>query len=123
MKVILRKDVEKLGKARDLLDVSEGHARNYLLPKNLAYIATPGNIKKLEDMIIVSNSGFSVTRTSSFLRLTFFMEKLYESSNKTTQVFRRRTVIFIFLSPVISVTVITQPVLGSSMMTILNLTD
>jgi len=49
MKVILRKDVEKLGKARDLLDVSEGHARNYLLPKNLAYIATPGNIKKLED--------------------------------------------------------------------------
>jgi len=48
MKVILRKDVEKLGKARDVVEVSDGYARNYLFPKKLAYLATPQNIKLIE---------------------------------------------------------------------------
>ena len=44
MKVILKSDVNKLGKAGALLEVSDGYARNFLLPKNLAIEATPGKI-------------------------------------------------------------------------------
>lgn len=49
MKVILRTDVEKLGKARDVVDVSDGYARNYLFPRKLAYLATPKSMRILED--------------------------------------------------------------------------
>ena len=46
MKVILKADVNKLGKAGALLDVSDGYARNFLLPKNLAIEATPGKLSE-----------------------------------------------------------------------------
>ena len=46
MKVILKADVNKLGKAGALIDVSDGYARNFLLPKNLAIEATPGKISE-----------------------------------------------------------------------------
>jgi large subunit ribosomal protein L9 len=42
MRVILRADVESVGKKGDILDVSDGYARNYLVPKGLALKATPG---------------------------------------------------------------------------------
>jgi large subunit ribosomal protein L9 len=48
MDVILREDVEKLGSAGDLVSVKDGYARNYLLPRGLAYAATEGNRKRLE---------------------------------------------------------------------------
>ena len=48
MKVILLEDVKKLGKAGEIVKVSDGYARNMLLPKQLAKEATPGNIKALE---------------------------------------------------------------------------
>ncbi len=48
MKVILKQDVEKLGKAGDVVNVARGYGRNYLIPKNLAIEATPGNIKAIE---------------------------------------------------------------------------
>ena len=41
MKVILRADVDQVGKRGDLVDVSDGHARNHLIPKGLAMRATP----------------------------------------------------------------------------------
>ena len=41
MQVILRSDLDGLGKRGDIVDVSDGHARNYLLPKGLALKATP----------------------------------------------------------------------------------
>ena len=44
MRVILKSDVSKLGKAGSLLDVSDGHARNFLIPKGLAVEATPGKL-------------------------------------------------------------------------------
>ena len=44
MKVILKSDVSKLGKAGELLTVSDGHARNFLIPQGLAIEATPGKI-------------------------------------------------------------------------------
>jgi len=49
MKVILRKDHEKLGKLGDVVDVKDGYARNYLLPRNVAFIANPGNLRALEE--------------------------------------------------------------------------
>lgn len=44
MKVILLQEVKKLGKQGDVIEVSEGYARNFLLPKKLADIATSTNI-------------------------------------------------------------------------------
>ncbi len=46
MKVILKNDVAKVGKAGSLLEVSDGYARNFLLPKGLAIEATPAKINE-----------------------------------------------------------------------------
>lgn len=46
--VILKQDVEKLGAAGELVRVKPGFARNYLLPRSLAAVATPGNVKQIE---------------------------------------------------------------------------
>jgi len=48
MDVILRQDVEKLGRSGDLVSVKDGYARNCLLPRGLAYAATEGNRRRLE---------------------------------------------------------------------------
>jgi len=44
MKVILRSDLDGLGKRGDIVDVADGHARNYLLPKGHAITATEGAV-------------------------------------------------------------------------------
>jgi len=48
MDVILREDVEKLGAAGEVVSVKDGYARNYLLPRGLAYPATEGHKRRLE---------------------------------------------------------------------------
>jgi large subunit ribosomal protein L9 len=48
MDVILRQDVENLGRAGELVTVKDGFARNYLLPRGLAYLATEGNRRRIE---------------------------------------------------------------------------
>ena len=48
MKVVLLQDVKGLGKKEQLVNVSDGYARNYLFPRKLAAEATPGKIKELE---------------------------------------------------------------------------
>lgn len=48
MKVILKQDVDKLGKAGDTVRVAPGYGRNYLLPRHVAVEATPGNLKIME---------------------------------------------------------------------------
>ena len=48
MEIILRQAIEKLGNPGDIVKVSPGFARNYLLPRGLAYEATPGNRKRIE---------------------------------------------------------------------------
>jgi large subunit ribosomal protein L9 len=50
MQVLLLKDVEQLGDAGDIKNVADGYARNYLLPRNLAVVATPGAVKQAETM-------------------------------------------------------------------------
>jgi large subunit ribosomal protein L9 len=47
MEVILRQAVENLGQPGDLVKVSPGFARNYLLPRGIAFEATPGNVKRI----------------------------------------------------------------------------
>ena len=54
MKVILVKDVDKLGKAGDLVVVKEGYARNYLIPKNMAKEATVGNVKSIREALTIA---------------------------------------------------------------------
>ena len=49
MKVILRTDLDRVGKRGDIIDVADGFGRNYLLPRGLAFEATEGNIRRLED--------------------------------------------------------------------------
>ncbi len=48
MRVILRQNVDDLGLEGDILDVSKGYARNYLIPKGIVLEATPQNIKLTE---------------------------------------------------------------------------
>src|SRR5512135_698493 len=48
MKVLLLKDVYKLGRAGDVKKVADGYGRNFLLPQKLAMLATPGALKQVE---------------------------------------------------------------------------
>lgn len=48
MKLILREDVEHLGRGGELVEVKPGYGRNYLLPRGLAVAANPKNIRELE---------------------------------------------------------------------------
>lgn len=49
MEVILKEDVDRLGKAGAVIKVKDGFARNFLLPNGLAMLVTSGNLKKLEE--------------------------------------------------------------------------
>ncbi len=49
MKVILRQNYESLGKVGDIVDVKDGFALNFLLPRKIAYSALKGNIASLEE--------------------------------------------------------------------------
>ena len=48
MQVILRDALGKLGRAGDIVSVKPGYARNYLIPKGLAYEATDANVRRIE---------------------------------------------------------------------------
>jgi len=49
MKVILRQNAEGLGQVGDVVDVKDGYARNYLIPRKIAYTALKGNIRALDE--------------------------------------------------------------------------
>lgn len=49
VKVILKKDMDNLGERGEVVDVKPGYARNYLLPQGLAFEATAGNVRRLEE--------------------------------------------------------------------------
>ena len=50
MKVIILEDIDRLGKAGDIVMVKEGYARNFLIPKKKAKEATPANMRILEEI-------------------------------------------------------------------------
>jgi large subunit ribosomal protein L9 len=49
MKLILRKDVTSLGHVGDVIVAKDGYARNYLIPRGIAYEATPNNLRQLDE--------------------------------------------------------------------------
>lgn len=51
MEIILLKDLGNLGDKHDVVKVKNGYGRNYLIPKGLAVIANPPNLKKLDDIV------------------------------------------------------------------------
>lgn len=55
MKVILRRPIESLGAMGALVEVSEGYALNYLIPKKYAYLANAGNVRSLDEEKKVHN--------------------------------------------------------------------
>jgi large subunit ribosomal protein L9 len=48
MRIVLRENVEKLGRRGEVVKVADGYARNFLLPKRLALVATEANLKRIE---------------------------------------------------------------------------
>jgi large subunit ribosomal protein L9 len=56
MKLILREDVENLGKGGDLVDVKPGYGRNFLLPRGLAVAANTKNVRELEHQKSVASA-------------------------------------------------------------------
>ena len=51
MKIILKEDLKQLGKCGEVVEVRDGYARNYLIPRNLAIPATKGNLKAIEEVV------------------------------------------------------------------------
>lgn len=48
MKIILKKDIENVGRKGDIVNVAPGYGRNYLIPRKLALEVTPSNMKMIE---------------------------------------------------------------------------
>ena len=48
MKVILTKDIEKIGSFGEVINVKDGYAKNFLIPSGMAIVSTPGNIKQTD---------------------------------------------------------------------------
>lgn len=63
--VVLQKDVEKLGKGGDVVKVSPGFARNYLVPKGLALPASDGNVARFEHIKRVAAERAAKARTEA----------------------------------------------------------
>lgn len=72
MKIILREDVEKLGKALDVKDVKPGFARNYLFMNKLAYPATDSNLGRIKK----EKEALEKKKTQEKTRLNALAEKL-----------------------------------------------
>jgi len=67
VRIILRKDMENLGEAGDIVDVAAGFARNYLLPQGVAYEATDANVRRHEEELrhMAQRSGRDLDRAES----------------------------------------------------------
>jgi large subunit ribosomal protein L9 len=65
MKILLVQDVEKLGRAGELKEVSGGYGRNYLLPQGFAVLATKGQIKQAEERIAANRKREQAARTDA----------------------------------------------------------
>lgn len=50
MKIIMRDDVENVGRTGEVVTVKDGYARNYLIPRKLAITASPGNLRAIDQV-------------------------------------------------------------------------
>ncbi|MDI6698408.1 MAG: 50S ribosomal protein L9 [Candidatus Saccharicenans sp.] len=83
MKIILLENVEKVGRKGDILEVSPGFARNYLIPRKLAMEVTPGNLKTVE------MQQKALKKKLEKERLTY--QELIKQLNQVTLTFVRRS--------------------------------
>ncbi len=75
MQVILREEVDNLGRPGDLVTVADGFGRNYLIPKGLAVLATPRNKRQLEhDKRVIEQHTAKALRSAEEVKAT--LEKL-----------------------------------------------
>ena len=65
MRVLLLKDIKRLGKAGEIKTVADGYARNYLIPRGLAVLATPGAIRRTEVQKAIESQREERIRTDS----------------------------------------------------------
>ena len=65
MKLILREDVENLGKGGEVVEVKPGYGRNYLLPRGLAVMANPKNVRELEHQKSVASAKAAKLKASA----------------------------------------------------------
>jgi large subunit ribosomal protein L9 len=65
MKLILREDVYNLGKGGELVEVKPGYGRNYLIPRGLAVLANPKNIREVEHQKAVAAAKAAKLRASA----------------------------------------------------------
>ncbi|HEX9243072.1 MAG TPA: 50S ribosomal protein L9 [Anaeromyxobacter sp.] len=65
MKLILREDVENLGKGGELVEVKPGYGRNYLLPRGLAVAANPKNVRELEHQKAIAQAKAAKLKASA----------------------------------------------------------
>ncbi len=83
MKVVLLEDVKKLGKRNDVVDVSDGYARNFLFKQNLAVEATGGNLNEIKQ-----KQGAKKAREAKELEEA---KELAKTIDKKTFVIRKKT--------------------------------
>ena len=57
MKVILQQDIRGKGKRGQMIEVSDGYARNYMLPRKMAIEATPDNVNTMDMTVVVKAKG------------------------------------------------------------------
>jgi large subunit ribosomal protein L9 len=65
MKLILREDVENLGRGGDVVDVKPGYGRNFLLPRGLAVVANTKNIREIEHQKAVASAKAAKLKASA----------------------------------------------------------
>ncbi|HEY7724575.1 MAG TPA: 50S ribosomal protein L9, partial [Anaeromyxobacteraceae bacterium] len=65
MKVILREDVDNLGKGGELVEVRPGYGRNFLIPRGLAVLANAKNVKELEHQKKVAEAKAAKLKSSA----------------------------------------------------------
>jgi len=65
MKLILREDVENLGKGGELVEVKNGYGRNYLIPRGLAVLANTRNIREVEHQKAVASAKAAKLKASA----------------------------------------------------------
>lgn len=90
MKVLLTQTIERTGIVGEVLDVSDGFARNYLLPKGLAILPTDGNIKRLEQARKDYEAKLKLVRAEKealLTKLTGFEVTLIRNANDEGQLF------------------------------------
>jgi len=83
MKVILKLDVEKLGRRGDVVNVAPGFGRNYLIPRKMAIAVTPTNIKMIEIERAALKKKVEIEKKS--------FQTLVEKLNQVTLTFTRRS--------------------------------